>query len=276
MVFDPFVCWGDSNTKLTIIHALNNYGSLSAKKVHNHLKKEFGISATYQAVHKALKKMHECKIVDFVNNEYRINEVWVRRMRVFADELEKNPKTISEMFSVLEGGKAVNFTARNESEMGYFVLDFATHYSMSGGKGPVFMNLFYVWTILPLNDEQFQNLKKLIKKHKIYVVSREGMVYDKIMKRHWEDAGGKVSIGVRECVSNCEVVVLGDYIMSIYWDTKKLERDILNNESYKDESSINYNQIYEMITESTKIDFVIIKNKEVAEKIRQKTLSYFK
>ena len=276
MVFDPFVCWGDSNTKLTIIHVLNNYGSLTAKKIYNHLKKEYGISATYQAVHKALKKMHECKIVDFVNNEYKINLEWIKKMRIFADELEKNPKTISEMFSVLDSGKAVNFTARNEAEMGYFVLDFATHFSNLGGRGPVFMNLFYVWTILPLNDEQFQHLKKLIKKHKIYVVSQEGMVYDKIQKRHWEDAGGTVRIGVRECVSNCEVIALGDYVINIYWDPQKLEKDMKDNETHKDESSINYNSIYEMITEPTKIDFIIIKNKEVAEKIGQKTLSYFK
>src|SRR3989344_2789747 len=263
MVFDPFVGWGESNTKLTIIHILTKYSSLSAKRIYNRLKKEFGVSVSYQATHKALKKMQESRIIDYISGEYKINPEWVKRMKVFAEQLEKSPNTITEIFSSLDSGKTVSFTVRNEMEMGYFVLDFMANFSKTGGKGPLILNLFLVWTILPLNDEQFLQLKGLIKKHGVYVVSQEGLVYDKIMKKQWENAGGRVAIGIKDCVSNCDVIVIGDYIINIYWDPEHLEKEFEDSRRIEKEGDINYNRMYELMSAPTKIDFIITKNKEV-------------
>ncbi|MFC1732037.1 hypothetical protein ACFL6I_17100 [candidate division KSB1 bacterium] len=275
MVFDPFTVWGESNTKLTIIHILSRYNSLPAKKIFNKLKKEFGVSITYQATHKALKKLFDGKVLNMVDNEYQINPEWVQNMKVFAGELEKSPDTISEIFKSLDSGKTVNFTARTEAEMGYFMLDLMGHFVASGGHGPLTLNLFFVWTIFPLKDEQFKALQQVIKNNSVYVISREGMLWDKAMKKHWEDVGAKVAIGKKDCVSNCDVLIFGDYIINIYWEPEHLKMVLDDNAKMKSESDFNYNEVYEIITKPTKIDFVIVKNKEVAENIRKRSLKCF-
>lgn len=276
MVFDPFVAWGESDTKLTIIHILNTYGTLPAKKIFNHLKKDFGVSVTYQATHKALKKMHESKILDFVNSEYKINPEWVKRMRAFCEELEKNPKAMSEVFSLLEKGQTVNFTARTEMEEWEFVVDFTEYYLKSGGSKPVIMNTPYVWSLLPSSDSAFKIVKNAAKKVGLYIVSEEGLDYDQIMSRHWTEIGAKVVIGIEGCISNCDVLVFGDYVINMYRDSESLKRGIEDNKTIHDESEINYNNLYEIVTCPVQINFVIIKNKDVAEKIREKSLTYFK
>ncbi|MBU0536433.1 MAG: hypothetical protein KKE20_05680 [Nanoarchaeota archaeon] len=276
MVISPFVGGGDSNTKLAIIHILNRYKSLNAKKIFNLLKKDFAISITYQACHKALKKMYDDKVLDYIDKEYLINDSWVSKMKNFVSDLEKTPSKMIEVFTKLDQNKIVSFDVRNEAEMGYFVLDFMEHYSETGGNGPLIMNMHFVWTILPLSDEQFVILKSLIKRHGVYIMAREGKEYDKIMKRHWEDAGGKVDIGIKDAVSNCDVICIGDYIINIYWDPDHLEEAVNSTKQIKKESDLNYNELYELICKPVKIDFVIMKNKEAAESIRNKTLGHFR
>ena len=56
---DSAIILGDSKTRLAIIEVLDKHKSLSAKNIHTKLKKEAGITITYQATHKCLKKMSE-------------------------------------------------------------------------------------------------------------------------------------------------------------------------------------------------------------------------
>jgi len=100
-------------------------------------------------------------------------------------------------------------------------------------------------------------------------------VYDNIMKRHWELRGAKVEVGVPDCVSNSEVVVIGDYVINIFWDPKHLKSNIDFTKTVKDEKSFDYNEFYKELCAPTNTEFVIIKNKQVAENLRKKTLKCF-
>jgi len=275
MVFDMGL---RKDTKTSIIHILDKYGSLPAKKIFNRLKKELGLSITYQATHKALKKMCENEVLKCEDNHFMINPHWISKMKSFINQLEKQHHDIKAVFAKLDAGKTVNFTVRNDMEMGYFVLDFAHYYNSRHSKeeGPFVLNFHFMWTILPLSDAQFVMFKEIVDRRGVYATSHEISEYERIMKRHWERAGAHVAIDVPDCVSNSEVVVLGDYIINIFWDPDHLKMNIDFTKTVKDEPSFDYNRFYKILGAHTKTEFVIVKNKDVAEKLRKKTLSYFK
>ena len=273
MGFDPFAI-GDNNTKMTILSILDRLGPISAKKMHSELRKE-GISISYQAAHKALNKMLDKGIIIYEDRNFSVNPKWVSNMRIFINQLEKEPNSLKEIFSRLDSGKTVSFTASSDIEMGYFVLDF-TYYFSRRYSSAVSLNLLFMWTILPLNDKQYKMFKDILKRCSMYVTSKEDSTYDGIMKRHWEKAGAKVAIGVPDCASNCDVIVIGDYIINIFWNPEHLKRNIEFNRTIIDEKSLDYDGFYKMLSAPTRMEFIIVKNKAVAESIRNKTLGYFK
>ncbi|MFC1732038.1 hypothetical protein ACFL6I_17105 [candidate division KSB1 bacterium] len=269
---------GDNRTRLAIIEILDKYKSLSAKKIHSRLNKEHGISVTYQAAHKAIKKMEEKGILIVAENQFRISPNWVQKMKSFVQQIEKNTSTMEYIFQRLDSGKTYSFTAKTDMEMGYFALDFAHYFNSRHSKeeGPFILNFHFMWTVLPLSHEQFKMLKEIIQKRGVYATAHENSTYDGIMKRHWEKVGAKVEIGVKDFISNCEVVIIGDYVINNFWDPKHLKWNIDFTQTVKDEKSLDYHEFYKVLAAPTKTEIVVIKNKQVAEQLRKKSLRYFK
>ncbi|MFP4424411.1 MAG: hypothetical protein ACLFP2_04225 [Candidatus Woesearchaeota archaeon] len=66
-----------------IIFALSKRKNLGAKKLFRYLQEEFSIHYSYQAVHKALKKMEREGIVKCYEREYYINPEWREYLNSF-------------------------------------------------------------------------------------------------------------------------------------------------------------------------------------------------
>jgi len=276
MTFNPFAV-DENSTKILIVNVLYISGPLNAKKVHAKLK-EHGAGISYQAAHKALKKMVENEVLTSEEGNFSINPDWISNMKSFISSFDMKPNSIKDIFSKLDSGKTVSFTVNNDMEMGYFVLDFAHHFNdvKSPKDGPMILNFHFMWTILPLSARQFMMLKEIINKRGVYATSHENSIYEEIMKRHWENAGAKVAINVPDCASTSEVIILGEYIINIFWNPDHLKMNLEFTRAVKDEKSLDYNEFYKVLGALTKTEFVIIKSKEAAEYTRKKSLSYFK
>ncbi|MBU0536432.1 MAG: hypothetical protein KKE20_05675 [Nanoarchaeota archaeon] len=275
MKIDPLIAEGN-DTKIRIIRILDENGALNAKKIHSKLK-ENGAPISYQAAHKALKKMQENGVLRCEDSQFSIDPKWISKTREFINSLEKEPDSLKDIFSRLDSDKTVSFTVNSDMEMGYFALDFAHYFNKRFKKdeGPVIFNFHFMWTVLPLSHKQFRMFKEIINKRGVYATSCEDLEYDEIMKRHWEKAGAKVKLGVKDIVSNCEVIVAGDYIINNFWDPKHLEWNIEFTKTVNDEKSLDYSEFYKVLCAQTKTEIVIIKNKQVAESLRKRALDYF-
>ena len=60
----PLSILGSNSTKESIIELISEKWPLSAKKIHNILRKDYHLSLTYQATHKALKELNQKKTND--------------------------------------------------------------------------------------------------------------------------------------------------------------------------------------------------------------------
>ncbi|MFC1775005.1 HAD family hydrolase [Nanoarchaeota archaeon] len=94
---------GGGKLRNKIISILSVDYPLSARRLFYRLKKDFGISVTYQAVHKALCKMCEEEILIFEDKLYRISLDWIDRLEIFTETVRKThaKKSVSKQVKVI-------------------------------------------------------------------------------------------------------------------------------------------------------------------------------
>lgn len=78
------------NTREAIIQILSNEFPLTIKKVYNHVKKEYKLDITYQAVFKLINEMLEDGILEKSDREYKLNLVWISSVHSEVAKIESN------------------------------------------------------------------------------------------------------------------------------------------------------------------------------------------
>src|SRR3989338_6355575 len=88
---------GSSPTKESIIKILSEKWPLTAKKIHNILKKDYSLSLTYQATHKSLTELTKNNILEKSKQGYSLNKEWIKNLedvsKKIISDLENKNKT---------------------------------------------------------------------------------------------------------------------------------------------------------------------------------------
>jgi hypothetical protein len=108
-----------ATTKDYIITVLGYDWPLSAKKIHNLIKKKYGYSATYQAVYKTLNSLLKEDVIEKKSDGYQLNLRWLKDMHRYTEIIETNYYTKNRL-NLIEGIKE----ARSEGNIN--VLTFET------------------------------------------------------------------------------------------------------------------------------------------------------
>ena len=265
-----------SDTRSRIIETLRHNPSLTARKIYNLLKKN-NISKTYQAVHKILQKMIEDKILVKKELSYEINPDWVEEIESYVSEIKKTeiPKARSVM-TKLDKGQTVHFSVNKEIHMGGFILDFLSVALKKEAATPIVAHFKFAWSLFPISEKQREILKKVISTLKMFILVHDNFFYDRWTMKQWEAVNAKMKLNQKSVAKQNDVIVIGDYIMNIFWDEKHLEWVLGDSKKVKSEKDIDMNLLLKMIVESeTKIDFIIRKDPVAARNIREKTIKVF-
>jgi len=79
---------GSSSTKEKIIELLSEKWPLTAKKIYRNLLRNYRLSITYQATHKALKELAENGILEKRKEGYLLNKEWVTKLGDFSEKIK--------------------------------------------------------------------------------------------------------------------------------------------------------------------------------------------
>jgi predicted transcriptional regulator len=74
--------------KDAIIVLLSHRWPLSSKTIYLAVIKEYGLNVSYQAVHKALFKLVEDKVICKEECKYRLDNKWIQQMKAYGKNLE--------------------------------------------------------------------------------------------------------------------------------------------------------------------------------------------
>ncbi len=80
---------GSENCKDLIIKSLSGNPALSAKKIHDKVKKDFQAKVSYQAVHKSLGLLVNANILKRYHHEYYLNQEWIEQIYSFVEDLKE-------------------------------------------------------------------------------------------------------------------------------------------------------------------------------------------
>jgi len=268
-----------SDTRSQMIEIIRQEGQITAKRIFQKLKKQYSASKTYQSVHKLLQKMISEGIV--VKNEllYAINPAWIGELKSYAEELENtNLPSARRVIGEANRGQTVHFSVFKESQMGDFLLDFIKIALMKEDfSEPFVLHLQFTWAIIHFGEKDYELLKKAILHKGMFVLSHDNYFWDKWAAKQWKHIGARIKTGQSRFATQNDTLVIGDYIINIFWDEKHLKWVRGDSKRIKDEKDLDFNLLLEMVLSAeTKIDFVLRKDPAAAKKIREETIKVFK
>ena len=89
LVTSPGQVNGEGKVKDAIVNVLRNEWPLSLKEIYFAVVKHYSLAVSHQAVHKALKKLVENKVLVRQERKYCLNIEWIREVKQFGTSLEK-------------------------------------------------------------------------------------------------------------------------------------------------------------------------------------------
>lgn len=270
----------EKKAKDLIISVLAMNYPLSSKKIYNEIKRGFGYSVTYQAVHKSILQLLEQGVLIKEDKEYSINMQWIDELSNFVERMKQNyeahkkyPFGIIDM-QTSENMQMIVFSNFLSAEL--FNLKLHDKYcSNPQNKAPFCAHLQHIKRPIFQSGQAFQTLR-IFKNTEIrkYLLVRGDTFIDRWSADFYE--------GVFNCVFGIDVAkvyetyIYGDTVSQLYIPTEISKKiDTLYNKA-KSIEDIKVPEIYTDIYEKKrKVQLLIYKNPEIAEQLRQKTLSYF-
>ncbi|MDO8460430.1 MAG: hypothetical protein Q7S74_04935 [Nanoarchaeota archaeon] len=250
---------GDS-TKERIIGVLSVTWPLTAKKIHNALRKEYNLSLTYQATYKAIKELTEEGILERGKEGYIINTEWLIRLGDFSRKIKDQLESINYKREIKTASK---MTFKNHDEFLKFHVDFIEDIIKKEGKLDMVFHYRHVPYAFMLSEEHMKRLKTLMPKMNWRIISKKDTPVGKWNAKQWARFGVKSKLGADIFADS--LIIMNDYILNIYTRKESIEKW---DERVKELAKY---EVRPFIDEKKRKNTVItmIKDKELASILRQ-------
>ena len=261
---------GSSSSKEAIIQILAERQPLTAKEIHNSMKRIGKNGHTYQATHKAIKEMVGQEVLVEVDKKYSINGKWVEGISDFS-------KSIKEELIEKTGTNGETEIRVFDSFIGFgqFIInDFFHKYPDPEGKGCVCLwNHAYPLAGM-VSKEEHEALKELFSKNINYSICNSNTCLDKLTMDYLKKLGKRTALN-KNSSAKLDTFIIGNYVMQVYFP-KNLEQEMdqLYND-IKSEKDLDMQKLFEFGSKKHEIKALIFKNQELADSLREEARKLF-
>ncbi len=254
---------GSNSTKGNIIELLSNKWPLTARKIYKKLARDYALSITYQAVHKALKELTENKVLDKRKQGYLLNKEWIKQLGNFSEKMKDELENLGQKREV----KTIHKLIFNEHrEFIKFHLDFVEATIEKEKELEMIFHFRHVPYPHVLSNEELKRMKQLMPKMKWSILSKKSTPMGKWCAKQWRKMGVRVKLGAD--ISADRMMILNDYIINLY-TTREAISKWDKAYSVKSINDFNINLIAESISNPKyKTIITIIKDKEIASLLK--------
>lgn len=276
--------YDDRSVRCCILKTLLSKNSIQATEIYNIVKSTYMPHVTYPAVYKALKMLASEKKILKHNRSFSLNLDWTKRLRIFAEDAEKNHsgKSISlpGIDEFTDDNQTQTFMFKNLAETDEYRKRLQIEY-LNMKKIHPYCAMYHHLKSPIIHSEKSLNILSVLTKNKIhsYLAVASNSVIDKWCARFYmRNPMVYVKTGlIIPSVEMCETMILDDIIVQMY-----MPQHIQNYIHYlykkvKKIDDINAFEFYEKVYKSpsnTKI--IIIRNKQIAGSMRNQILNYFR
>jgi len=253
------------STQDYIIEVLSNEWPLTAKQIHNKLKRNYALNISYQAVHKQLKQMQTEKMIAKDGKEFFLSYSWIKKISDYSERLKssldkknENDSKIAILDSLIACGQfLINDFMGNETGK----------YQNPKNKDSVCL-WNHAWPIVGASQEQHEKMKKMFSETTHWSVCAHSTFLDKITSEYVAKIGKKVVLNHKTSM-NADTFTEGDYIMQAHFP-EKLKKDM--HKLYmkvKSKKDFDMKEMFEFGSRQYQIKVVIFKNQELADSLRE-------
>ncbi len=266
----------EENTRNKIIEILSEDWPLTAKKIYNKLQRLYGISVSYQAIHKKLKQMTKEKVL--LKNEagYSISKEWIRTIQkntsLMAERIEKEQKGTN--LVEMKEGESKNFEFNGILELGWFLIDKLMK-APNPEKKPGLALWRFCYSLVGLEEKHLTGFKEVCEMNHWHMLVEEENDTDKMFGKTLKEYGVKeVRFGVKGCATKLsDKMILRDYITEISYPKTFRRLWEIQNRLPKQLAKFNLGKhIQLMRIPNYKMTAIVTRNKKLAEEYRKQYL----
>jgi predicted transcriptional regulator len=247
-----------------IIEILSENWPLTTKQIYNRLKRSYGVSVSYQAVHKQLKKMLEEKMITKNEKTFLLSYTYIKKLSSYSKKLEsslrkesKDGSTVLVLDSLIDCGKfLINEFLSNKGK-----------YPNPENKDSVCM-WTHAWPIVGASPEEHETMKKIMKETTHWNVCVHSTFLDKVTSNYVKKLGKKVVLNKKFSMKP-DTFVQGDFILQAHFP-EDLEKEM--HQLYtkiKSERDFDMKKMFDFGSKKYGVKIVIFKNQELADSLRE-------
>lgn len=271
------------NSKDLVFSILSEQQPLTAIAIVNIIHKQYNVGLTYQAVKKAIDDLVAKGVLKRDGKEYRISKEWLFRLKSQVDRL----------LTLYEGGKTPAGFDAAEAKEAYAVYTFTNLFDLDN---------FWDDMLFHLTDSLSEKEHRSFLAHAHYGwwllinLGRETRLFEHMIERNVECYNlfiGKwplnlwaediySGLGVRFRVIEDEGIeesvtlnVIGDTIIQVKYPEEILLKLRDFYAKYKSTQEMSLKEITQLAHEQCEIKFMVFKNPEIAQGLREKYMKYF-
>ncbi len=198
------------NTKSRIIEILSKTWPLSTKQVFDSLKKQYGVSVTYQAIHLSIRELIEQSILLKDDKKYMLSPSWVERTAADFNRLVES-YTRNNRITEAKEFQELNFSSPGEAWQ--FLLEKAN--SDFFGKSDVcYIQVARLFAV-PLSNSHVDVIREFAQKTKVILMCRRDGPIERICANFLRKLGVEVRL-VIPCAQPNNIVLIGNSVIDIY------------------------------------------------------------
>lgn len=264
-ILSGFVLSNQSSSD-AVISVLSERWPLTVKELFTILKKEYGFSATYQALHKTLGKLVEQGILKKSRSAYQLDVSWVSKIKTFSDNVlesysksETREPASKDILTV----SLDNFLAAVK----FIINDFYSRFPNPQKKLAVCL-WEYTCCWVGMSEKEYENLKKMFASCPHYAISKHKTPLDLYFSGFLEKLGKHCYCGI-DYNATGDIFVQGDYVAQVFYPVefrKELARVFQKTKRSED---FDPDAFFQLISKPYKISVVVSKNPDFADYLRK-------
>ncbi|MGD9275815.1 MAG: hypothetical protein PVJ67_01435 [Candidatus Pacearchaeota archaeon] len=279
MTFDlivPELSAKPKTTKDAVITLLSFEWPLSLRQIYFRIKKQYGYSATYQSVYKAVNELYSKNVLKKFDKKYEINISWVKKLQSFTDIVETNyyakekVKTLSGVHKSNKGEDFIVLTFETIFDAEKYLYYFIKNELIKTKDDVVCYKTANEWKPIFYLRAEYNYFKKLGKRnHKFYFINCGSSWIEEQLAKFYSLIGVNHKT-VKQTVSN-DSIVFGDYFIQIFIPENLKEKM----KKYLKKKDV-FNLLREVLEEKSIIRVTMNKDKNLAEEMRKHFLKEFR
>lgn len=264
----------EDKVKNIIIEILGVEWPLTAKRIHNKIKKEYKREVSYQATFKALKEMKDEGILKKDNYDYSLNAKWINDTCEKYEDMKRSYQSKTDNI-LLKFIREKTFTV--EFDTYYKALSTFLHlmdklgFLVKKNNNGNFVEARHLYWPFAGSEQEQEKIIKNSGCFKANVLCNSKTPVDKMILKYYKKMSPQIKVVLGKTVTkDHETIITGDFVGQIYY-----QKDFIRalDKAYKKDNVDKVEEMFDLLfNKQTKITAVITKNSEFANLKRMRIL----